>query len=129
MTKPVDLESLEAKYGKATPGEWLDGETVVCVTPGEGREGIIADLYCDTMGHAQPEREANTALIVALVNAFPAMAAELRALRAVRDAAKAWQEAGDAFDIAMAERGSADRECFAVDDSYTRLRAALSETP
>jgi hypothetical protein len=117
MTKPVDLESLEAKYGKATPGEWLDGETVVCVTPGEGREGIIADLYCDTMGHAQPEREANTALIVALVNAFPAMAAELRALREVRDAAKASM-------VCQCNGGSG---C-----PWSRLHvalAALSETP
>jgi hypothetical protein len=108
---PVDLESLEAKYGKATPGEWLDGETVVCVTPGEGREGIIADLYCDTMGHAQPEREANTALIVALVDAFPAMAAELRALR----------------DVAAAARELRGNDAMLGD--IRRALAALSETP
>jgi hypothetical protein len=117
MTKPVDLESLEALRAEATSGEWEheardgrddDGEFVIesaiLAVPADGLSDTVVTFDGLT-------RHADAALIVALVNAFPAMAAELRALR----------------DVAAAARELRGNDAMLGD--IRRALAALSETP
>ena len=80
MTPPVDLDALDRLRAAATPGTWHRyqtgiGEFVCATAPGKGNA-----VYADTPGGTFPSADLH--LIVALVNAYPAMAAELRELRA-----------------------------------------------
>jgi hypothetical protein len=76
MTPPLDLAALEALLAKATtPSEWYSS--------GIGNEAAVdfgerGDGWADVCG---TNAEANARLIVAAVNALPALLAELRRLR------------------------------------------------
>jgi hypothetical protein len=86
----TDLESLEALREKAAKGPWapfnagasygIEGQHEPCHKEGCNARHLTSIAW-DIDGH-------DAALIVALVNAFPAMAAELKALRAVAEAAR-----------------------------------------
>ena len=79
----VDLNELDRLRAAATPGTWHRyqtgiGEFVCATAQGKGNA-----VYADTPGGTYPSADLH--LIVALINAYPALAAELRALRKVRD--------------------------------------------
>jgi hypothetical protein len=122
MTKPVDLESLEARHKAATPGPWgyceaSDGKCPCGVVWAPDGETAITESEAGGLFRSGSQVAADGASIVALHNAFPAMAAEMRALREVRDAAKASM-------VCQCNGGSG---C-----PWSRLHvalAALSETP
>jgi hypothetical protein len=92
MTKPVDLDALDAAHAAATPGEWVDycWSDVVAITNGavkvDTREAQIH--VCEV--RRGPDGDADCRAIATLHNAYPAMAAELRALREVAEAARAF---------------------------------------
>jgi len=90
MTTPIDLDALEALLAKATPGTWaleerrdytdiVDGTGTSLLPTGWGGEPLI-------------DRD-DAALIVAAVNALPALIRELREARAsVEIAADAYRK-------------------------------------
>lgn len=87
MTKPVDLDALDAAHAAATPGEWEveipfpkfpDEQAMLWVHPHTLRLKFVARL--------ERNATANAAAIAALHNAYPAMAAELRERRAREEA-------------------------------------------
>jgi len=82
MTQPLDLEALEAALEKASPGPWCQSVRGDCYG---GLEGVVL-----TPGHSVVhfDDESNAAAIVALMNAAPALIAELRAAREVVRVAK-----------------------------------------
>ena len=74
----VDLDRLDALFAAATPGEMTYGirhDESAWFSIGNHRTGphIQGDIYCD---------ESNLAFLAAIRNNFPALAAELRTLRA-----------------------------------------------
>jgi hypothetical protein len=77
----TDLESLEALREAAARGEWSAHQESVGASVRHPHGWVMGD------GDGSADI-ADAALIVALVNAFPAMAAELRALREVAEAAR-----------------------------------------
>jgi len=81
MTRP-DLDALAALLAKATPGPWdaPNGETMIDRV---GTEDPVADAY-----HYE-----DAALIVAAVNALPALIARVRELERERDEALAERDA------------------------------------
>ena len=84
MTTKVDLDALDALHAAATAGEWTNcfGDTVDSVNGAR-----IA--WCDTdVGPDDDGEFHNAALIVALHNAYPALAAELRRARKIEAAAR-----------------------------------------
>lgn len=89
----IDLDALEAVLAKATPGEWeveVELRTEVCRATGDELDTVngynIDSKYLQIVGCegilAGPDGEANSAAIVALHNAAPALIAEHRALLA-----------------------------------------------
>lgn len=80
VSTPTDLNELDRLRAAATQGEWI-------AEPDEPRGIMCGDFYI-TQCYRSPGRnvdrsgQSNRDLIVALVNAYPAMAAELRELRA-----------------------------------------------
>ena len=80
----VDLDELDRLRAAATPGEW---KVLTIASP----DGISERLYAEDgasaidLAHIPMPWPKHGRLIVALVNAYPALAAELRALRKVRD--------------------------------------------
>lgn len=108
----TDLEPLKAALAAATPGPWVNGshnEHGVVRSP---EHGLIAQ--CGPYG----KQDADARLIVAAVNALPALIAEVEALREVREAARAII----ASDLDVAGR----RYVVASDDpDMDALRAAL----
>lgn len=74
----VDLDRLDALFAAATPGEMTYGirsDESAWFSIGNPRTGphIQGDIYCD---------ESNLAFLAAIRNNYPALAAELRTLRA-----------------------------------------------
>ncbi len=96
MTKPVDLDAIDKAHAAATPGAWVDycWSDVVAITNGDCR--AIATLH----------------------NAYPAMAAELRALREVAEAARV---------VLDAEANMSGVEL--SQEQIDALRAALAKVP
>lgn len=89
MTKPVDLDALDAAQAAATPGEW---EVRI---PFPKFPDLAADVWVDPDGpnlqhvvKIERNATATATAIAALHNAYPAMAAEIRALREVAEAAR-----------------------------------------
>lgn len=76
---PIDLDALEALLAKATPGPWHTGAGDHWSR--DVRAGSDAPAFCGARNGV-----ADAALIVAAVNALPALIAELRAARRERDA-------------------------------------------
>lgn len=92
MTTQPDLEALDALHAAGTAGEWS-------VDP--GTENLCVEIAADTSAYVcsfqyesyleESERhrgEADAALIVALHNAWPTVAAELRRARKIEAAAR-----------------------------------------
>lgn len=81
MTAPLDVGSIEALLAKATPGPWsTDREYFVAEIP-NGRPGgeVIGSSGASASVHRDLVRDvANTAAIVALRNAAPALLAAAR---------------------------------------------------
>lgn len=92
MTKPVDLDALDAAHAAATPGEWsastpyreIDGSER-CFVSKQNKAPIVGITIT-----AETQFEADARAIAAYHNAYPEMAAELRALREVAEAARAF---------------------------------------
>lgn len=83
----LDLDAIEALLAEGSPLPWRAYKYGILGGPGwDSSNGDIAGDYQDDM------RGEDTALIVAAVNALPALVAEVRRLRAVRDAAANLQE-------------------------------------
>lgn len=80
MTAPPDLDALDALHEAAEPGPWRMEADTGCVMIG-GHQ--IAGVH-DHDWRSRP----NAALIVALHNAYPALAAELRRARKIEAAAR-----------------------------------------
>ena len=93
-TNMTDLDELERLYAAATKEQWIlrpmsygyDLAVPSQVSPVPGSYGgWFAELHTANFGQdeqeAKDEFEANALLIIAFHNAFPALAAELRALR------------------------------------------------
>lgn len=95
MTSPTDLDALDALLAKATPGEWqlsFQTDNEVSIDTGPERrlgyaswKGMATVFGSDDDDAGNEIMENNAALIVALHNQYPVLAAELRALRAERD--------------------------------------------
>ena len=87
----IDIDALEAALAAATPGPWRTVETSAgihkaAISVEECGRAIetIASCYCGAYdGHGLH----NARAIVALRNAWPAVSAELRGLRAIADLA------------------------------------------
>jgi hypothetical protein len=115
MTKPVDLESLEALRVEADVREpWREEHPKATST------WVMDAVGMDMFANAGPE---DRRYIVALVNSFPAMAAELRRLRAVVAAARE----AEAFLAPL--RADAPDSLSRLHDTLRSALAALSETP
>jgi hypothetical protein len=87
MTRPVDLDALDAAHAAATPGEW---EVRI---PFPKFPDLAADVWVDPDGpnlqhvvKIERNATATATAIAALHNAYPAMAAELRERRAREEA-------------------------------------------
>ena len=78
MTTKADLDALDALHAAATAGEW--GQNVV--------KGMSTDDLYDTRTDVYLVSPQNAALIVALRNAWPTVAAELRRARTIEAAAR-----------------------------------------
>lgn len=116
MTARVDVEGLAAMLVKATPGPWEAEQANESDRRTESEWSIVAAR--DSMSHysvADPDcgpLECDVRLIVALVNAAPALLAELTQLRAARER----------------EREETIRECAAIAATEEREhRKALDE--
>lgn len=80
MIEPVDLEALDASHEAAAPGMWI--------VHAIGRLlHVVAEQPTGRAGVALVDDVDNARSIIAKHDAYRAMAAEIRALRAVRDAA------------------------------------------
>lgn len=103
MTIPVDLDRLDALEKAATPGPWewhFEDASVLAINgPGHLEDHVLWAQVCPACqksgGRCTAPSDADANAIVRLRNAYPAMSAELRALRAeverlraVRDAAE-----------------------------------------
>ena len=93
MAAPVDLDELDRLRAAATPGKLFmdtyhhsDGAISYDLSIGDYEDlGVIREpSNPDTPEHGN--RKSLAELIVALVNAYPAMAAELRELRVLKSA-------------------------------------------
>ena len=111
----TDLSSLERLYAAATKGRWVhdpdwrdDGASQIL----QAANTNLAVCFMAT-GMDKDEHEATAELIVALHNAFPALLAELRALRAVEKAAS----------LVMQE---VDRPVGLSEETATAMEAALT---
>lgn len=86
MSEPVDLDRLEALAAEATPGPWVrhtpDPATADEVGGIFTKTSSVIDA-CGEEGCGPILHKADAELIVALVNAAPALIAELRAAREV----------------------------------------------
>ena len=119
MTAPTDLDALDALHAAGTAGEW-----------GICREELSRDFSDEEQEAAFPRTigplsyiehdsddvdvvEADAALIVALRNAYPAIAAELRRARKIEAAARAL-----AHEVNRVERG---QTTYARSRVYDRL--------
>lgn len=80
MTPRVDLDALDALNATRTPGEWRVRDGDRCLVE-DHRGDEIAECGFRPAPAPNDECHGNTAAIVALVNSYPAMAAELRELR------------------------------------------------
>jgi hypothetical protein len=133
MSDPVDVAGLRALLEEATDRPWEVVERwVLHRLPGGGSQSIVRGLDSD------PDLD----LIVALVNAAPALLDRLAAVERERDQYKVWWESALTLraaamaerDTAQAERDAAVEKCRqwalraqeAIDE-VTRLHAALTD--
>lgn len=105
--EPVDLDALDALHAKATPGPWVaewndhdDHEAGIDIIQRRGLKGGCRVALVEWDLHEECIRF-DAELIAALHNAYPAMAAEIRALRLDLTA----------IDNAIADRGIAEVSC------------------
>lgn len=129
MTDP-DLSALEGLLGEATPGLWaIDGRFLVTSDKIEldMERRCIADLDYFHM----PFNHANAALIVAAVNALPALlaiAGEVEGLRAENEALReALKDLCDAWDISKEDGPRTDRFRGNVTEAQAAARSALNQ--
>ena len=103
MTDRIDIDGLLALHAKATPGEWhwvIEDKSMATLgvgrDPGMGDPHVLSVSPCRscadrvnewTWGNCLTPSKEDADLIAALHNAFPAIASELRELRAARE----WQ--------------------------------------
>lgn len=103
MTDRIDIDALLALHAKATPGEWhwvIEDKSMATLgvgrDPGMGDPHVLSVSPCRscadrvnewTWGNCLTPSKEDADLIAALHNAFPAIASELRELRAARE----WQ--------------------------------------
>lgn len=124
MTKPVDLDALDAAQAAATPGEW---EVRI---PFPKFPDLAANVWVDPDGpnlqhvvKIERNATATATAIAALHNAYPAMAAEIRALREVAEAARAF--------VPTCERviygGATTRECGAAATHESQFGVVLCD--
>lgn len=138
MSAPVDLEELARRLEAATPGPW--GRYGSSIDPLTGRDGpprpskgsleAAPGLSIGSVQHTEPLArfsgyllpvEANADLVVAAVNALPALLAEVRALRDDAEELRATRE-----EIrAVAERWGQRAE--AAEAEVARLRRLVEE--
>ena len=106
------MKSIEALRAKATPGTWRAIDKPTSARVQAGRSVAVAACrakYRDASSIAVAH--ANAALIVAAVNAMPAMIAYVRELERERDEARdGWHMANGVADLAMKHRDSAEAE-------------------
>ncbi len=88
MTRPVSeiLEELDAALSKATARPWSyaiepNGDEYAITAPGDWFVAVLMGSPGDAPNGDNAETKANAALIVALVNAYPVLRAELQRLR------------------------------------------------
>ena len=82
----VDLKALKRLYAAATKGPWVvyHEHRTLEIQDGKGthsRNAVVHWTGFDSSSKEWGETVSNAELIVALVNAFPALLSELRALR------------------------------------------------
>jgi hypothetical protein len=114
------VEALRELMAKATPGPWntRDGDAGLVTYIQSGQASWIADVHSFTpgFGPSRAERLANAALIVALVNAAPAL---LDALESSQSPSPVSEEARATLSYAagiLAEVGKGHRRSDAEDD-------------
>lgn len=98
MTPPLNIPALRALVAKATPGPWeQDDESTIC-----SNDGMIA-VPCEFFGVEQQDE--NIALIVAAVNALPALLDELDAARKDAERECWWARDGEDSDTWQTQCG------------------------
>lgn len=125
MPDPVDLAALDAAHAAATPGEW-SASTPYREIDGSERCFVSKQNTAPIVGitiTAETQFEADARAIAAYHNAYPAMAAELRALREVAEAARAF--------LPTCERvvydGATTRDCGAAATHKSSLGVVLCD--
>ena len=112
MTKPVDLDALDAAYLDVSNGQWLIRRGV------ENIVHVIAEDRSRVTAVAMTNDGFTARWIASSRNAYPALSAELRALREVAEAARVVLDA----DINMSGVELSQEQIDA-------LRAALAKVP